>query len=264
MNKTDPSGYTFVSRVLNRMTYSPVVRPTLASDPRLNIYWYSGWHPSGILANLLGAVSSAESASLSKPSGGLSIAMIGSIDKGLVVLNRDKFEQCYRVISAMYSISNDSFSWLFSQSKYLLLGFLGGRNLGSIPIRGSSFPQHGYVVSNADYIGDPKATVYSYGPERNGFYTWLKRLFGGETADTDLKDWLAAKDEFTLLIDAKGDPISDKQIDAACENLSVQLNINKTAYLTLTDNSNSAAATCAANSGAVNHNIPGFAPGEFN
>ncbi|MGH8263653.1 MAG: hypothetical protein ACRET4_09245, partial [Steroidobacteraceae bacterium] len=61
---------------------------------------------------------------------------------------------------------------------------------------------HAYVVTNAQYIGDPRATVTSFGELKNGNMgnvsnTQRASDFSKTTAATDLKSWLGRTPEST-------------------------------------------------------------------
>lgn len=90
-----------------------------------------------------------------------------------------------------------------------------GRRLDALP--GKLGVGHAYNVSNAQHIGDPKATVHSYGKLRNGN---MGNVGAGsqpadisiDTAESDLADWLSRTADTTeniSRIDAPDSTVAD-------------------------------------------------------
>ena len=141
--------------------------------------------------------------------------------------------------------------------------YLGGRNLAIFGNSSSSvIPQHGYIVTGADYLGDPKAVVTSFGPTFiNGVPYLMKKELGTDTSKDDIKDWLTKDGNFVLLVDKNGIPLDDKSTQNEINKVGENLQNNPTIYYFVTQNSNSAPVTAAQNNGAINATIPGNSPG---
>ena len=141
--------------------------------------------------------------------------------------------------------------------------YLGGRNLAIFGSTSNAYiPQHGYIVTGADYLGDPKAVVTSFGPTFiNGVPYLMKKQLGTDTSTDDIKDWLSKDGNFVLLVDKNGIPLDDKTTQEEINKVSDNLQNNPTIYYFVTQNSNSAPVTAATNNGAVNATIPGNSPG---
>jgi RHS repeat-associated protein len=121
---------------------------------------------------------------------------------------------------------------------------------------------HNFVVSNADYVGDPKATVYSFGKTSSGNTGRVDESTKGFSEGTARKDqnfWKgmaegkAVADKNTTLIEAP-DAVVDKVAESIVEN---------TAYSALPSggktNSNSAASAVANRAQGSSVSVPGGA-----
>ena len=162
--------------------------------------------------------------------------------------------------------SNPSDNW---QGKGFLFqdSYIAGRPLRLVTSEKSNINpsiNHGYVVYNAKYVGDPNATVVSYGPSSGG--KLVNQGAGSTINNDDISEWrsLNVQDtgSYTLLTDKNGNPISDQRTQQSTDGLTNYLADNPTTYRYIGTNSNSGASTAAKDTGAINYSVPGLAPGQ--
>lgn len=113
-------------------------------------------------------------------------------------------------------------------------------------------------------MGDPDATIHSYGSDFNG--RLIRNPSIGTEAQTpgygtyyhDLLDWREMKGGFTLLKDAKGFKITDEKMAEANIKVTQTLVDNYVRYDKLGPNSNTAAFSSLRLAGVANLEVPGW------